>query len=252
MQGAFIRKDFGDGVTGISLNRAPVNALSVGFLQDFATLLDKLASDETARALVLLSEFKVFSAGIDLKEAMAFSVEEQAAMVDALNTTFLRLFAFPKPVVAAINGAAIAGGMFFVLTSDFRVAGPRASFGLAEIRVGVDFPIGPMEFARATLSPDMLRRLMLTGRPISAQEAHLAGVVDVIEQDPGVVLDRAIRAARDMAASPPDTYAVIKHQIRQATITQIESAMAAGTASREAGWFTESTQDAMMRVLGGI
>lgn len=249
---AFIRRDYGDGIIGISLNRAPVNALSVEFLHGFTALLDEVDDDQSIRAVVLSSEFKVFSAGIDLKEAMGFSVHEQADMVDALNTTFLRLYGFPKPVVAAINGAAIAGGMFFVLTSDFRVSGPRASFGLAEIRVGVDFPVGPLEFARATLSPDMLRRLMLTGRPITAQEAHVAGIVDVIEQDQAVVLDRAIRAARDMAASPADTYATVKRQIRQATIAQIETALKTDPASRENGWFTESTQDAMMRVLGGI
>ena len=249
---AFIRRDYGDGITGISLNRAPVNALSVEFLHGFTALLDEMDNDKSVRAVVLSSEFKVFSAGIDLKEAMEFSLHEQADMVDALNTTFLRLYGFPKPVVAAINGAAIAGGMFFVLTSDFRVSGPRASFGLAEIRVGVDFPVGPLEFARATLSPDMLRRLMLTGRPITAQEAHVAGIVDIIEQDQALVLERAIRAARDMAASPADTYATVKRQIRQATIAQIETALKTDPASRENGWFTESTQDAMMRVLGGI
>jgi enoyl-CoA hydratase/carnithine racemase len=250
-QNLLLRKDYGDGIAGIALNRAPVNALSVGFLEDIGAELDDLASDSAVRAIVLSSQFKVFSAGIDLKEALDFSADDQIAMVTALNTTFLRLYAFPKPVVVAINGAAIAGGLFFVLTSDFRVAGPGAQFGLAEIRVGVDFPVGPMELARATLAPDALRRLMLTGMPITAPMAQTAGIVDVIEQDREVVLDRAIGAARDMAQSPPDTYAQIKRQIRQATITRIQTALVSDPPNRETGWFTRNTRAAMIRVLDG-
>jgi len=244
------RIDHGDGIIELSLNRGPVNALSAEFLMDLARLMGEMATDDTVRGVVLSSPFKVFSAGLDLKEAQDFSLADQQAIVEGLNVGFRALFAFPKPVVLAIKGAAIAGGLFFVLASDFRVAGPRAKFGLAEVRVGADFPVGPLEIARATLGPNALRRLMLTGQPITTAQAAAMGIVDVIEQDEAVVLDRALRAARDLADSPAQTYASVKRQIRQDALDRIDAAIADGANAPEGGWFSSETKAAMQRMIG--
>lgn len=243
------RRDHGDGVIELSLNRAPVNALSADFLMSFAEMLDDLATAQAVHALVLTSPFKVFSAGLDLKEAQHFDVAQQHAIVEGLNVGFLRLFAFPKPVVAAVEGAAIAGGLFFVLASDYRVAGPRAQFGLAEVRVGADFPVGPLEIARATLDPNDLRRLMLTGRPVDADAAARSGIVDeLVAQDE--VVARAIEMARDLACNPRATYAAVKRQIRGAVIERIELAMADGANAPDGGWFNDETRGAMRQMIG--
>ncbi len=246
----FIRTDHGDGIVELSVNRAPVNALSAKLLMDLAELMQEMDRDDAVRGIVLSSPFKVFSAGLDLKEAQNFDLADQHAIVTGLNAGFPALFAFAKPTVVAVKGAAIAGGLFFVLASDYRIAGPRAKFGLAEVRVGADFPVGPLEIARATLDPNTLRRLMLTGRPINAAQALACGLIDQIEEDEGVLLDRAIRAARDMAASPPETYSAVKHQIRGATLTRISDAIAAGANTPEGGWFSDATKAAMKRMIG--
>ena len=246
-----IRKDYGEGIVGIELTKAPVNALTPELLMDFAAMLDDMAADDAVRAVVLSSPFKVFSAGLDLKELQHFDIPQQQAIVAALNLGFLALFTFPKPAVAAVSGAAIAGGLFFVLASDRRVAGPRASFGLAEIRVGVDFPAGPMEIARATLDPNTLRRLMLTGQPLAAAEAQAAGIVDLLEEDGAAVLDRALAEARALAALPSIGYAAVKRQIRQPAIDSIDAAIAEGANAPEGGWFNAQTRDAMRRMIGG-
>lgn len=242
------RTDHGGGVVEVGLNRGPVNALSAGFLMDFAVVLDDLAADDAVRALVLTSPFKVFSAGLDLKEAQDFDLTQQNAIVEGLNFAFLRLFACPKPTVSAINGAAIAGGLFFVLASDLRIAGPRARFGLAEVRVGADFPVGPMEIARATLDPNMLRRLMLTGQPIDADTARSAGIVDVVED--GDVRVRALTEAAQLAELPPRTFASVKRQIRGHVIGVIERAMRDGSNAPTGGWFNSETRAAMQRMIG--
>lgn len=237
------------GIAEIELARGPVNALSAGFLLDFAALISDLSARPDICAIVLTSRFKVFSAGLDLKEAQEFDLSEQNAIVAGLNIAFLRLFACPRPTVAAVNGAAIAGGLFFVLASDFRIAAPAAKFGLAEVRVGADFPVGPLEIARATLTPDMQRRLMLSGRPVTAEFAERAGLVDEIAPADGLRA-RALAAAAMLADSPPGTYATVKHQIRGAAIARIEAAMAAGANAPEGGWFTEETRSAMRRMIG--
>ncbi|MDK3018268.1 enoyl-CoA hydratase/isomerase family protein [Pseudodonghicola flavimaris] len=237
-------------VTEIALNRAPVNALSPAFLMGFAALLDRLEAEEDTHAVVLSSPFKVFSAGLDLKEAQQFDLAQEQAIVEGLNMGFLRLFTFAKPVVAAINGPAIAGGLFFVLASDFRVAGPRASFGLAEVRVGADFPVGPMEIARATLGPNALRRMMLTGQPIPVDQARDEGLVDVLEDDRDRVLSRAIDEAARLGRLPSIAYASIKRQIREPAVSAIESAVAQGANAPVDGWFNAQTRDAMRRMIG--
>lgn len=239
----------GEGVVQLELDRPPVNALSAEFLMRFAAELDRLAGDEATRALVISSPHKVFSAGLDLKEAQNFGLAEQHAIVKGLNVGFLTLFAFPKPAVVAVGGAAIAGGLFFVLASDWRVAAPKAQLGLAEIRVGADFPVGPMEIARETLDPNMLRRLMLTGQPVRADLAAQAGLVDEIAPAEEIEA-RAIAKARELAELPPGTFASVKRQIRGAAIDRIQAAMAAGGNAPEGGWFTAETKPAMRKMIG--
>ncbi len=244
-----LREDKPGGIAIVTLNRAPVNALSPALLMEFGALMDQLAADDAVRAVVIRSAFKVFSAGLDLKEAQGFDLAAQRAVVEGLNTGFLRLFACPKPTVAALGGAAIAGGLFFGLASDMRVATPRAQLGLAEVRVGVDFPVGPMEIARATLSPEMLRRLMLSGQPIGAETAARAGIVDTLAEE-GELMETALSTAHGLAGHPPRAYAAVKRQIRGDTIARIEAAIAAGANAPEDGWFTDETTAAMRRMIG--
>ncbi|QBF31915.1 enoyl-CoA hydratase/isomerase family protein [Thalassococcus sp. S3] len=235
------------GVAEVSLSRAPVNALTPDFLNDFKSLMQELEADTAVRAILLTSPFKVFSAGLDLKEAQGLDQAGQAAIAAGLNHGFLSLFACAKPTVAAVNGAAIAGGLFFVLASDVRIATAKARFGLAEVRVGVDFPIGPMEIARATLSTNDLRRLMLTGQPIGADTAERAGIVDaVVTEDE--LRTRALDEAHALARIPPKAYAAVKGQIRGETIAAIKTQM--DKADPQAGWFTEETAPAMRRMIG--
>lgn len=244
-----LRSDLEGGITRLTLNRAPVNALSAELLMAYAATLDGLAQDDAVRAVVVDSAFKVFSAGLDLKEAQDFDRAQQNAIVDGLNIGFLTQFAFPKPLVAAVGGAAIAGGLFFVLAADYRVATARAQFGLAEVRVGADFPIGPLEIARATLDADMMRRLMLTGIPVDSATALARGVVDEIAE-PENLGPRAVAAARQMADSPPGTFAAVKKQIRGATIASIETAMDDLARNGGRGWFSDETRAAMQRMIG--
>ncbi len=244
-----IRSLSDDGILTLTLNRGPVNALSAPFLMELAETFESVGSDKAVRAVVVNSAFKVFSAGLDLKEAQGFDHEQQAAIVHGLNVGFLAQFACPKPVVAAVGGAAIAGGLFFVLAADLRVASPKARLGLAEVRVGVDFPVGPMEIARATLDPNALRRLMLTGQPMDAATAHQSGIIDHL-CDPDDLMETAIEQARVLAGSPSGAYAAVKHQIRGDVIAQIEQAVANPASRPEGGWYTDETRDAMQRMIG--
>jgi len=240
--------DHGDGVSVLCLRRAPVNALNPAFMDQIERDLEAMAADPSVRALVLASPFKVFSAGLDLKEMAAYGPEEETAIVDSLNRTFLALYEFPKPLVVAVNGAAIAGGLFFPLAADHTVAVEKAKFGLSEVRVGASFPVSPLEVARAEMTPAGLRTLMLRGRPIDAARAVDFGIVDEIV-DPEDLLDRATDAAHALAAAPAGTYAAIKRQIRGDVIDRMRLAVAEGSDPTRAGWFTDETRAAMAAAL---
>lgn len=238
-----------DGIVELQLGRAPVNALSAEFLMDFAEEITRLGQDDTVRAIILSSPFKVFSAGLDLKEAKDFNLEQQQAIVRGLNEGFLALYACPKPVVACVGGAAIAGGLFFVLASDRRVAMSKSSFGLAEVRVGADFPVGPLEIAKATLDSNSQRRLMLTGQPIGPIAARNFGFIDIIAEDQEDLAAFALSEARKLAELPSIAYASIKAQLRGEVIARIRAAIDAGGNTPEGGWFNAQTKSAMQRML---
>lgn len=237
-----------DGIACLSLERPPVNGLSADFLMGFAAKIHDLSAAPCVKAIVITSPYKVLSAGLDLKDAQTFDIAEQHAIVEGLNRGFLALYACPKPTLCAVNGAAIAGGLFFVLASDYRVATPRAQFGLAEVRVGADFPAGPLEIARASLDANTLRKLMLTGLPIRAEEALRVGVIDEIAD---AAEPAAQKMARHLASIPPQTYASVKRQIRGHVIDVITAAMDAGANAPTGGWFTEETKPAMAAMIAG-
>jgi enoyl-CoA hydratase/carnithine racemase len=239
------------GVTLMRLDRAPVNALTPTFLATIDEALDALETDTAVRSVVLCAEGKTLSGGMDLKELQRFTADDQRAMVQGLNRTYGRIYGFPKPVVCAAHGAAIAGGMFFVLTSDYRVAGERALFGLAEVRVAVRFPVGPMEIARRELAPHALRRIMLGGQNHDAATALGLGVVDeVVPTDR--VLDRAVEVATVYAGLPPDTFASIKRAIRGDVLEQVRAAVENGADPLLDGWFTPETPTATRAVLASL
>ena len=107
-----IREDLEGGVTRLVLNRPPVNALNSDFLDLLGAHLDRLQADTAVKAVILASNSKVLSAGMDLKEALGFDLKDQQAMVRGLNVNFTKLFGFPKPTIVAASGAAIAGALY--------------------------------------------------------------------------------------------------------------------------------------------
>lgn len=248
MQDCFTLNDMGGGIRQLMLHRAPVNALNPAFLDILSNLYDQIARDESIRALVIGSSQKVFSAGLDLKEAQGFDHQDQMDIVRGLNQSFCKLYALPKPTICAVNSAAIAGGLFFVLGCDYRLSVPRASFGLAEVRVGATLPVGPSEIAMAEIGAADLRRMVLNGNPIDAKTAQLAGIIDEIT-DPDQLMDRAIALAQDYASLPPNTYAAAKKLLRGRVVQRIETAMEKGANAPQGGWFSDETKTAMAAML---
>jgi enoyl-CoA hydratase len=128
-----------DGVAVVTLARPPANALDPALVAELLTALEQ-PDRERPGAVVLAGSGGFFSGGADLRVVPALSDDEQAQMVRDVNKLFSGWHELPLPVVAAVNGHAVAGGLVLALCGDYRVASSSARFGLTEAKVGIPFP----------------------------------------------------------------------------------------------------------------
>jgi enoyl-CoA hydratase len=232
----------------VTLRRPPANAMNLEFTGEIATVFQGLGQDRSVRSLVLTGQGKSFCAGVDLKALPSFDEIYQRRMVDALNRAFYAVYSCPVPVVGAINGHAIAGGLVLALCCDWRIAA-KAQFlaGLAEVRVGVPYPVAAMEVARQELRPDVARQLVLFGQNVTAAAAVQAGVFDEMV-DSEALLERALAKAHEFVALPQTAFARSKRQLRSRAYAAIEAAIAGAEPLLE-GWLSRETIEAAAAVL---
>lgn len=249
--GRWLEQRRDDGIIVAQLDRPPANALTAGFLGEIERAFQRLDADASVRAVVLKGYERVFSAGMDLKILAEMDAAGQTEVVDALNRAYGAMYGLSKPYVAAVTGHAIAGGLFFLLAADYCVGGEGdAQFGLSEVRVGVAFPVAPLEIARAELPPSAARRLLLGGQPVDVAQAAAWGILDEVVVS-GDVEARAIAQAAKWAASPAEAYAQVKQQLRAPVMEKIHRAIDSREDAMLDGWFTPETTRAALAVLAG-
>jgi enoyl-CoA hydratase len=214
-----------DGVATLVADRPPANAMDVTLLGELVGALEEVAANPPA-ALVLAGRPGFFSAGADLKAVPSYGPDEQRAMVDGINAMALGVYALPCPVVGAITGHAIAGGMVLALCTDLRIASSEGRYGLTEVKVGVPYPQAAIGVVSEEL-PAQARRLLAFGNALhDAQTCLRLGVFDEVVE-PDAVLPRAQELARELASMPGEVYARTKRDLRGAAIERMRAAAAA-------------------------
>lgn len=212
------------GVAVLTADRPPANAMDVGLLKDIVGAVGEAAADPPA-ALVVAGRAGFFSAGADLKAVPGYGAEEQREMVSGINAMALGVYALPCPVVAAVTGHAIAGGMVLALCADLRIASAEGRYGLTEVRVGVPYPQAAIGVVREELAPHALRRLAFGNALHDAESCLRLGVFDEV-LPPADVLPRALELAAELAAMPADVYARTKRDLRGGAIEAMRAAAA--------------------------
>src|SRR3989442_1549280 len=212
------------GVVVLSADRPPANAMDVGLLGELVEAIAKVAEEPPA-ALVLAGRPGFFSAGADLKAVPGYGPQEQREMVEGINAMALGVYALPCPVVGAITGHAIAGGLVLALCTDIRIASREGRYGLTEVKVGVPYPQAAIGVVAAELAPHSARALALGNQLIGAEECLRLGVFDELAE-PDRVLPRALELAAELAAFPPEGYARTKRELRPATSASLHTAAA--------------------------
>jgi enoyl-CoA hydratase len=173
------------------------------------------------RAAVLTGHGGIFSAGVDLLRVREGGSDYLAGFLPALSEAFLALFDGPVPVVAAVNGHAIAGGCIFACACDHRVMNAgHGRIGVTELLVGVPFPVTALEILRFAVGTPRLAELTCFGRTYPAGEALRLGLID--ESVPGeAVVDRAVAVATEVAALDPGALRHTRKQIRRPALDRI-------------------------------
>ena len=211
----------------LTIKRPPANALNHPVLAELSKLLAQVTA-EKARALVITGEGRFFSAGLDLFEVFSYGEAEAEAFATTFDDFFTTLFALPIPVVAAINGHAVAGGAVLAAAADFRLmANNDAQLGLAEIKVGVPFPTSAFEIVRTAWTGPHFSELVYRGRSYKPQEALHRHFIDEVVPA-GDLLQHAIALADELGAHPQLAYSSNKRGLRREALARMAAARIGG------------------------
>ncbi len=167
-----------DAVALLTLDRPPVNALSGELLAALAEAATEVAADAAVRAVVVTGEGKSFAAGANIDEFVIGDPDANRALIATFRRALDALAAIPRPVIAAVNGFALGGGLEVALACDLRIAADNARLGVPEIQLGLIPGAGGTQRLARLLGPARAKELVWSGRPVAAEEALAIGLVD--------------------------------------------------------------------------
>jgi enoyl-CoA hydratase/carnithine racemase len=195
----------------IRLDHGKANTLDMEMLQQ----LDReLRAAESEDSVIITASGTIFSAGVDLFRLLDGGPAYVRDFLPLLVSVLMRIYDFPRPVVAAINGHAVAGGCLIACASDIRImASGSGRIGLTELLVGVPFPSVPLEIVRAVMPQHVLRRIIYEGGTYLPEEALRIGLVDEVAH-PDALMSRATEFAAKLANIPPEVFTLTKRRLR--------------------------------------
>lgn len=216
-----IERSIADGILTLRLAHKKASALDIELLEALLHELDTAANE--ARAVILTGTGSIFCAGVDLFRITQGGAAYVQRFMPLLARFLRTLFAFPRPIVAATNGHAMAGGCIIVLACDVRLmAAGTGRIGVTELLVGVPFPSAALETVRFALPPHKLQELVYAGRTLEPEAAHAAGFIDaVVAADE--LLPRAQAMAQQLAAVPAEPYRLTKQYLRAAALARMDA-----------------------------
>ena len=241
-----------DDVAVLRIEGGKANAMTPELLDTIERMIDGFERSPAAAA-VLTGYERFFSGGLALTHIINFDVIEMRGFIEHFTRAMTRVFACGKPIVAAINGHAIAGGCVLALTCDWRIAvdDPAVRIGLNETQLGIGLPIIVIEALRAGVPPASMSRIALEGTLFSPADALAIGLVH--ETVPaGELLARATAKAQTYAALPAGATAAVKHSLRAPSIDTLARTADADATRWLATWFSSDAQSRLRAVVAKL
>jgi enoyl-CoA hydratase len=228
-----ITREETDGIAIVRFAHGKVSAMDLEFCRALTNELSAVAASG-AKAIVLTGSGSVFSAGVDLFRVLDGGRDYLQVFLPAMESLFRTVLTLPQPVVAAVNGHAIAGGCIIAAACDYRVmVEGSARIGIPELLVGVPFPSLPFEIVAARVSPAHLRQLVLSGRTVLASEAVDLGLVDDVAAADALMAG-ARETAAQMARIPAIAFTLTKRAFTDPILGRVAASRALNDAALEA------------------
>jgi len=210
-------------VTIVALNRPRLNLLDPAAIDDLTSAFERM----DGLPMILTGAGDTFSAGVDVKAFAQLDQAGRAAFARAITKMTAALLSVRAPVIAALPGHALGGGLVLALCCDYRIAAdnPGAKFGLTEAKAGVPFPSGPADIIRHEVPAPLLRRLTLTSAEMSARDLYAAGLIDALCEG-----EELLSKAEDIAArlAQQQGFEIVKTQMRGPLREQVIARCKAG------------------------
>jgi enoyl-CoA hydratase len=216
-----IKSEIMDGVAVLTLMHGKANALDIELCNAITDRFTDLRNSD-AKAVVLTGQGKIFSAGVDLMRLSEGGADYIRKFLPVLDSLYQAVFFHPKPVVAAVNGHAIAGGCVLACCADRRIMSREVGhIGVTEILVGVPFPALALEILRFAVPPRYLPEFTLSGATYATDEALKRGWIDEVAEPEDLMAD-AMAVARKLSLLSPAAFTQTKMQIRQPVIERLQ------------------------------
>ena len=235
-------------VNVLTMSAGRVNAQDVELLEEL-TLAVRDLHRSGAGALVITGAGRAFCAGVDLKRVVEGGAAYTDRLVPALSDAFEAVFCYPGPTVAAINGAAIAGGCVLACACDRRLIGPDAQIGASEVRVGVAFPLVALEVMRYVCG-SRAEEVLLGGRTYRGADAVATGFAHRVVADDDLVA-AAVAEAADLGALAADAYGPTKTRLRAAAVERFRPTDDPDAEVRQM-WGSDETQRRLAAYVEGL
>jgi enoyl-CoA hydratase/carnithine racemase len=204
----------------LRLAHGKASALDIDLCDSLRNEFESVATRDDVRAVILTGTGSIFSAGVDLPRLLAAGGDYVPRFLSALDDVVRALFEFPKPLVAAVNGHAIAGGAILAFAADYKVmAGGR--IGIPELLVGVPFPPLPLAVARFAIPQQHLQSMIYLGKTLEPPAAVEMGIIDEVVA-PDQLMARARVIAAQLAAIPAESFRLVKQQLREPFLHPVE------------------------------
>jgi len=224
----------------LTMVHGKANALSIDFCEGLVACLQEASA---ARAIVITGKDRIFSAGVDLPLLLDGGGAYARQFLPALDRLYDVLFFHPKPIVAAINGHAIAGGCVLACATDRRVmAESGGRIGVTELLVGVPFPPLAFEIMRYATTPRFFPSVIFSGETFLPREAIERGFIDEAVASEAL-MERAVTAAETLAALSPQAFALTKQQMRQVVAERTANNEGSYGAAVMEVWAAQSSHD---------
>ncbi len=232
----------------LHMQAGKANAMSPSLVRQLCELCDEVERSD-AQAVVITGDGRSFSAGLALPELIDLERSVMRAFMEDFKLTMLRVFKLPMPVVAAIDGHAIAGGCVLAAQCDVRLIADRPlRIGTNEVQLGIGLPAIVLETLRLFLPPASLMHVALQGKLFEPHEAQAVGLVDEVVA-PDKLLARACERARELSSVPRTAYAQVKLGFRWPAIEAIERTDAAVAEQWLDTWFSSEAQTRLRAIV---